>query len=319
MKNLSKIKITCFDNMKSTNCRSMLLFEEFGNIKRGKYRDLIVTCRNAVSNGDKNLYAKLKSNLPAVTFCGEFLEGHKVADMVTYNNLMVIDIDNLDINKLQDINQDLRKDKYITALWLSPSGLGLKGIIKIDSDVNKHKAVFNALRIYFLDNYQIELDKSGSDVSRLCFSSWDENLYYNPDGQIFDDILEVEEVRVAKNLRPTVKQLVGKSAYATEGLNKRDDKILMRDILRFLEKRDISITDNYDAWVKVGLGLSYTFSYDVGETFFLKLCRLDKDKHSEEQSINLLKYCYNKRQLDKTHIISFATIIYYAKQKGFKP
>jgi hypothetical protein len=314
----SEIYITSFDNMKSSKSNLISLYQEFGNIKRGKYKDIIIKCRQAVNQKNKELYTSLKNQLPAVTFCGEFTSGRKASNITKYNNLMILDIDYLDISTMNFNISHLQKDKYIMALWLSPSGLGLKGIVKINSDINKHKYVFNALRIYFLEKYKIELDKSGSDVSRLCFSSWDENFYYNENSEIFNDYLEIEEI-VEEKVTPIIKKSLKlrKNANATEGFNKREDTKTVREIIKFLEKKDVSITESYDDWIKVALGISYTFSYDVGEKYFLKICSLDKEKHSEEQSIILLRYCYNKREYGSSSSISIGTIIYFAKLKGF--
>ena len=313
-----EIRITSFENMKSLKPSVITLFEEFGNIKRGKYKELIVKCRAAIACGNKDLYSKLKSQLPAVTFCGDFSSGRKASDIIVYNNLIIIDIDNLAPDSLKENISKLQSDKFIMALWLSPSGLGLKGIVKIDSNAERHKYFFNALRIYFLDKYEIELDKSGSDVSRLCFSSWDENFFYNRNPEVFTDYLEIDEpISIKKVSKEKAPLILSKNALATEGFNKKGDTKIIREIINFLKKKDISITENYDSWVKVAMAISYTFSYDVGEKFFLSLCAFDKEKHSEEQSIMLLKYCYNKRQITKTHFISFGTIIYFAKLKGF--
>jgi hypothetical protein len=314
----SEIYITSFDNMKSSKSNIIPLFQEFGNIKRGKYKDLIVKCRAAIKQNDKELYVSLKNQLPAVTFCGEFSSGRKASDIIKYNNLMILDVDNLDAESMDLIKTQLQKDKYMMALWLSPSALGLKGIVKIDSDIDKHKYVFNALRIYFLENYKIELDRSGSDVSRLCFSSWDENFFYNGDSEIFRDYLEIEEIKENNFSTKEKKNLaLRKNANVTEGFNKSKDTKIIREIIKFLEKKDVSITSSYDEWVKVALGISYTFSYDVGEKYFLKICSLDKEKHSEDQSIMLLRYCYNKRDYNSSNSISIGTIIYFAKLKGF--
>ncbi|MFD1603004.1 BT4734/BF3469 family protein [Flavobacterium artemisiae] len=321
MKKLSEITVTKFNTIKSKECSTILMFEELRNIKSGKYKDLVLKCREAYDLGDKDIYTFLKSQLPAVTFCGEFKNGHKASDLVIYNNLIVIDIDGLLPEDILNIKSTLILDKYILALWDSPSGRGLKGLIKTESTPENHKDFFNSLRVYFLDNYQIELDKSGSDVSRLCFSSWDENIFYNSNSEIYKDFLEIDiTTKMREESRPIKEKnlSLSKSAYATEGLNKSEDRILIKKIIKYLTKKNLSITENYDSWVKVALGISYTFSYDVGEKYFTQLCSLDNDKYDAVKSTNLLKYCYNRRQVNLKKTISLATIAYFAKEKGFK-
>lgn len=319
MKKLSEIRVTKFSNLTAKYGTGILMFEELKHIKTGTYKKLVLECRAALNEGDKDLYVKLKSKLPAVTFCGEFEKGRKASAITTYNNLMVIDIDTIPNDDLVEVKKKLFKDKYILSLWNSPSGRGIKCLIKIDSNIEKHRAVFNSIQKYFIDNFGIELDVSGKDVSRLCFSSWDENIFYNQNSEIYLDFLELDKKNINQHKERKVKNVsLVKNAHATEGLNRPEDRNTMKKIIKYLIKRNLSITETYDNWLKVSFAISSSFSYDVGEKYFLNLCRLDKSKHDEIKSISLLKYSYNNRQIESKTSISFATMIFLAKEKGFK-
>lgn len=319
MGKLSTIKISKFNNLKATNrSEEITLYDELRHIKYGTYKETIIKCRNALSDGDKELYTTLKAYLPAVTFSGIFGMGRKAANIIRYNHLMVLDIDHLPADEVQSTKDTLSKDRYVLAIWLSPSGNGLKCLIRIGSEQALHKMAFNSLSTYFLNNYKIEIDKSGKDVSRLCFTSWDESIYFNVHAEIYDETLDlVSEKKEVSVERQTKNVTLSKSAFATEGLNRKDEKYIIRKIIDFLNKRQVSITSDHNSWLKVALAISYSFTYDVGEKFFLSLCRLDKDKHDEQKSIRLLKGCYNKRKIDSTNTISFGTIIFLAGEKGF--
>lgn len=318
MKKNSEIRITKFQNMTAKSGESILLFDELKNIKIGTYKNSILKCRAALTIGDVELYGKLKNKLPAVTFCAEFGEVRKASEFISYNNLMIIDIDHLSTDGLQEIKTILSNDKYILSYWDSPSGKGIKGLIRIDSTYEKHKSIFNSLKNYFFENYEIELDVSGKDISRLCFSSWDEHIYFNANAEIYVDFIEEHK---KKDLKKSYNQIGNvsllKNAYATEGLNKPEDRKSMRQIIKYLTKKKLSITSTHDEWLKVSFAIASAFSYDVGEKYFLALCRLDQIKHDEEKSINLLKSSYNNRKLD-IEAITFGTIIFFAKNKGFK-
>ncbi len=320
MKKLSTIRITKFQNMTAKTGTSILLFDELKNIKTGVYKNLILKCREALDKGNEELYGKLKNKLPAVTFCGEFETVRKASEVTVYNNIMILDIDHITIEELQEFKNVLSNDKYILSFWESPSGKGLKCLVKIKSNPEKHKSVFNSLKHYFLEKYNIELDVSGKDISRLCFSSWDENIFYNANALIYLDFLEEKKTKSKnKNSESPLKNTsLLKSAYATEGLNKAENKNTIRQIIKYLTKRNLSITETHDDWLKVSFAVASAFSYDVGEKYFLSLCRLDKGKHDEAKSINLLKSSYNNRKLDGENAISLATIIFFAKSKGFK-
>lgn len=319
MKKLSEIRITKFQNMTAKTGTSILLFDELKNIKTGTYKSLILKCRAALDSNNEELYGMLKSKLPAVTFCGEFENVRKASELTVYNKLMIIDIDHISSDDLLKIKTILSNDKYILSFWESPSGRGLKCLIKIDSDYEKHKPFFNSLKNYFFNNYEIELDVSGKDISRLCFSSWDENIFFNANAKVYVDFEEeIEKKSTKKTINETKNISLLKNAFATEGLNKAEDRNTIRQIIKYLTKRNLSITETHDSWLKVAFAIASAFSYDVGEKYFLALCRLDQMKHDEEKSINLLKSSYNNRKLDIDNAITFATIIFFAKNKGFK-
>ena len=55
------------------------------------------------------------------------------------------------------------------ALWDSPSSLGFKGLVKIESTPENHKDFFSSLSIYFLQQYDIELDKNSlNELINTC-------------------------------------------------------------------------------------------------------------------------------------------------------
>ena len=73
-------------------------------------------------------------------------------------------------------------------LFISPSGNGVKGIIKIPkSTQDEHSKIFKK----FEDEYQLKyLDAGGSNVDRVCFESYDKDLYVNLDSKIYSPNIE---------------------------------------------------------------------------------------------------------------------------------
>lgn len=76
-----------------------------------------------------------------------------------------------------------------------------------------------------------------------------------------------------------------------------------------------SITSDHKKWYKVAYALANTFNYETGKQLFISLCRQDKAKHSEADSEKQWDYCW-KHKSDKK--ISLGTIVYFAKECGFK-
>lgn len=145
-------------------------------IQNGKHEKIIKELR-AELNPDKK--KKIKGSLPAVTFCGTF-KTRKKDQLKEGSGLAILDFDKLsDVFEYKD---KLKSNDYIFACWISPSGDGLKALVKIpiignDSD---YKNVYKQLCVIFPD-----LDTSGSDISRLCFESYDPDIYINLDSEKF--------------------------------------------------------------------------------------------------------------------------------------
>lgn len=322
---MTPYKLSIFNNAFQSIGSETTLLKEFDDIKNGTYKTEIINCRYSLINkNNKDLYKKYKSQLKAVTFCGMFENGRKLSNLTHYNKLIVIDIDNINIEQINDVKAKLLKDEYIMALWDSPSSLGIKGLVKVESTIENHKDFFFSLSIYFLQQYNIELDKSGSDITRLCYVSFDENIYINYDSKIFTELINIEVdnmsvIPVKKDDRVKEKQNISlsKSAFATEGMNNSNDRKQIKKIIKFLSSRNFSITDTYDKWIKVAVIISNSFSYDIGEDYFLSICRIDSVKHNEFKSKELLKYCYNNRNLNHSNRATFATLVFLASEKGF--
>lgn len=133
---------------------------------------------------DKALYDEEKKKLPAVTFSGEFRERKKSA-LIAHSGLIIADIDDVPAEAIQVLKDKICQDSYTFACFLSPSAQGLKVLVKVDGSRIKndtdHKAAFQSVEKYFKETFGIDLDPSGKDVCRLCFVSWDPELYHNED------------------------------------------------------------------------------------------------------------------------------------------
>jgi hypothetical protein len=299
------------------------------DIRGGKHARQIDHLRNLLSRGEEDQYSVDKKQLPGVTFSGTFSGTRRGQALKQYSALLVLDIDHINDDELTIAGQALRKDIHVLACWKSPSGNGLKGLVGLsftkdheDLDVRiKHRAAFVRVSKHFQDSYGISLDQSGSDVTRLCFLSSDPSLHIRNTIACFTisgipDSFVPHGARAAslrpENGRTTAETSRGHLLYRTEGKNKPRDRAEMQSIIKFLEKRQLSITGNYDAWVRVAFAIAGTFTYDVGKEYFLRLCRLDGDDHDEDGSISLLESCYETSR----GAITFGTVRHYARESG---
>ncbi|MCX6171308.1 MAG: DUF3874 domain-containing protein [Flavobacterium sp.] len=154
-------------------------------IKTGKYKPGIVYLRKSLAEKKEEAYNKAKKSLPAFTPSGKFIGGRKLEFLADYSSCIILDIDKLTAAELQNAKNLAAQSEFTYACFISPSGNGLKILVKINSDKANHKEAFLLVQAHYENILKLEIDKSGKDVTRLCFYSWDENLYLNENASVF--------------------------------------------------------------------------------------------------------------------------------------
>lgn len=130
--------------------------------------------------GDKSK----KKTLPITLFSGVF-KGRKDEDILGHSGLIILDFDHIDTESSKAL---LSTDKFVRACWVSPSGDGLKVLVKV-SNPERHRDHFRALQTYFDKTYGLEVDPSGVNEARACFESLDAELIYNESSDKFGGML----------------------------------------------------------------------------------------------------------------------------------
>lgn len=154
-------------------------------IKTGKYKPGIVYLRKSLTENKMEAYEKAKKSLPAFTPSGKFEGGRKMEFLTDYSNHLILDIDKLSPEALNKAKHTANQCEYTLASFISPSGNGLKILVKTENDKANHKETFLLVQAHYENLLGIEIDKSGKDITRLCFYSYDQNLYHNPEAKTF--------------------------------------------------------------------------------------------------------------------------------------
>jgi len=138
---------------------------------------------------------ELKKQLPAICFSGTFNK-RTDASLIEHSGLICLDFDGYVKQKelLQD-KENLSKNKYVFSVFISPSGNGLKVLVKIPADAENHTMYFNSLEKYFNSPY---FDKTSKNLSRVCYESYDPLIAINENSSIWDVIEEPEYTEVSK-------------------------------------------------------------------------------------------------------------------------
>lgn len=151
-------------------------------IKTGRSHDKIQQIREQI---DKDRANNLKQTLPSICFSGKFIQ-REDAYLQKHSGYMVLDFD--DVIELELKKKKLADLPFAKAVWVSPSGKGIKVLIRI-ADGAKHREHFAAIKDEFP-----EVDKSGVNESRVCYESSDPEIIIHDKCEPYKKLLEVKKM-----------------------------------------------------------------------------------------------------------------------------
>jgi hypothetical protein len=192
--------VTIFKNIKETATpfhREVSVVLQ--RIKDGASKELVKGIRQ---EKDKSARNELKKLLPAICFSGIFTKRNDNS-LTEHSGLICLDFDGYEKKKdLLADKEKLSKSEFVYSVFISPSGNGLKALVKIPQDVDNHINYFNSLENHFNSPY---FDKTCKNVSRVCYESFDPMIYINNDSETWDTIedLEYKEVSIIRDA-PTI-------------------------------------------------------------------------------------------------------------------
>ena len=144
---LENFNFSFFDTCHSaTPTKTVSLFAFLSEIRSGKAFGHHIQAVRQTSD-KKGREALKKRTLPCVTISGVFAPSRNKANLTNYSGLMQVDFDSLpDIDAQREL---LKKDGYTLAMFNSPSGNGLKLIVKTENQPGQHETAFQELKEYY--------------------------------------------------------------------------------------------------------------------------------------------------------------------------
>lgn len=178
--------VTIFSNINDTkkpHWRNIEFVLE--RIRTGKSKTLIDLIRVEPDKDKRNL---IKKQLASVCFSGKFKERNNNS-LLDHSGFICLDFDDCSLEK----KEELKKDEFIFSAWVSPSGNGVKALIRIP--VDNHLASFRAIQKRYPN-----IDNACKDVSRVCYESYDPDIFINPDAEVFkEQLIETVQIKEIKN------------------------------------------------------------------------------------------------------------------------
>lgn len=178
--------ITAYENIFSKQPHYITIENALTRIKSGKSKVKVEHIRSTI---DKERANALKSNLPSICFSGKF-EQRKDDGLIEHSGFICLDFD--DVGDIDEYKSLLCGNDYVYAAWVSPSGKGIKALVKI-ADGNKHREHFSALQDDF-----VGVDRSGINPSRVCYESYDPEIWINPNSKVFTKTKKTERIKTTE-------------------------------------------------------------------------------------------------------------------------
>lgn len=167
------MNVTMFKDIKSTKEPYYVdIHKALNRIRDGASSETVLKVRD----GD----GSSKNELPVVCFSGEFTERYD-NKLFSHSGFIVLDFDKVDVDNTKRV---LSGDQYTFACWVSPSGNGVKALVRI-TNTERHRDHFRALIKYYSKTYGLELDPTGINESRACYESYDPEIIVNTQADKF--------------------------------------------------------------------------------------------------------------------------------------
>jgi hypothetical protein len=96
--------------------------------------------------------------------------------------------------------ETLKQNPHFVLLFISPSGNGIKGVIKVNDDLTKEDHIRKFLRSFTKQFNYDYFDIVNSNVDRVCFESYDPNIFVNLEADLFNPILKDEGFQVSERV-----------------------------------------------------------------------------------------------------------------------
>jgi KaiC/GvpD/RAD55 family RecA-like ATPase len=177
------LQISLYKNAGDNIGAEVPLMSVINAIKNGYWKDKVEYLRS-LSKEEYDI--QKKKAIPAATFQGTFSPSRGAENLKKYNKLFIVDIDDISVSKIPELREMLSSDPYVLCHFISPSNMGVKILMRIDNEAEHHRAAYDQIERYFIDFYKLPIciTGSGKDVPRLCFVSYDPDLYFNKDAKI---------------------------------------------------------------------------------------------------------------------------------------
>ena len=279
--------ISIFKETTSVIPEKNITFEQYlEDIQNGEYQYDVLAYRSGKLE---------KKKLKCVTPSGTFTQ-RRSDKLIEHSGFIAIDIDSKDqiVNDLAALRDALANDVYTYAIHDSVSGKGgLVVYVKINA--TKHLDSFLSLEKYYLDNYQVIIDKSCKNVDRLRYVSFDPEMVINRKSRTWKTYLKKAQVEPAKH----------NFIFTNNDLDY---------IFEQITAKGVDLTNDYHDWYRVGAALQHYFGGQAGLDRFHHVSSMSPKYDSV--AVEKLYAIIEKRQA--SNVATIGSFLWMCKNAGLE-
>jgi hypothetical protein len=242
-------------------------------IRSGEFQHLIDTLNSLDNEADQQRFKA--HELPAVCWSGEFTR-HSNDSIIKHSGFIALDFDKIPPDEMPRIRQRLTEAPSTWAVFLSPRRNGLKVIVRIPSSIDRHKDYARGVADYYRSPYLDHFE----DIGRLCFVSYDPDLYLNTEAEEFTRIGQQPKTKLPER----TERSIGKTDAAAD--------IAFMRIMKWQSGRDTFQPGNRHRYV-VGVA-SACVRFAIDQYDAMRFCRerFEQDGFRASEIDKIVRSCY---------------------------
>jgi hypothetical protein len=166
---------TCFA---TTPCDGLTLADLVAGIREGRWKAEVELYRSLLASGESEDYKGAKKRLPGVMLSARVKHRKKGTSPeqreAVHSGFLQIDLDGKDNpgRNPGEIAETLKAIPWIVAVFISPSGNGVKAIARCPADFDRHAGSWHAAATV-LERHGLKIDSQTKKWDHLCFVSYD--------------------------------------------------------------------------------------------------------------------------------------------------
>lgn len=201
-------------------------YSEMVNIKNGAYAQIIEQLKS-IKNPEEQKKFK-ESTLPSFCISCRCKDWRKEENIISHSGLLNIDVDgdqNLHIEDWHEMRDRISEQlPTIVSCFLSARGNGLSFVVKIKGD--RHRETYNSVGFDLQKRFNIYIDPSCKNPTRLRFVSYDPDAYINfdfdgiplvvPSKEYIDSVKQLPKLSLVSVTKANSKELFDNAIHFTE-------------------------------------------------------------------------------------------------------